>query len=101
MSGKNPAGCLVRFGAINSADHAAKPSVLLNSIRKNVFNSFRECLQKGVVSGELPKSTDTARLARFYHGTLGAIQLLSLDGATTSELRALARDAMKSWPEKA
>ena len=99
-SGKNPSGCLVSFGAINSSDHAAMPVMLLKSIRKIVFNSFRECLQRGVLSGELPESTDTARLARFYQGILGAIQFLSLDGATTAELRAVARDAMKAWPGK-
>ena len=99
-SGKNPNGCLVSFGAINSPDHAAMPSTLLKSIRKGVFVRIRERLQESVNSGELPASTDTARLARFYQGTLGAIQLLSLDGATSSELRALARDALKAWPEK-
>jgi TetR/AcrR family transcriptional regulator, copper-responsive repressor len=99
-SGKNPNGCLVSFGAINSSDPTAMPPSLLKSIRKNVFNQIRECLQNGVRSGELPESTDTARLARFYQGILGAIQLLSLDGATTSELRAVARDALKAWPGK-
>lgn len=99
-SGKNPHGCLVSFGAINSADHKAMPTTLLKSLRKNVFNQIRERLQKAVSSGELPDSTDTARLARFYQGILGAIQLLSLDGATPAELRAVARDALKAWPGK-
>ena len=99
-SGKNPNGCLVTFGAINSPDHAAMPAALLKSLRKNVFESFRERLQNGILAGELPKSTDTARLARFFQGTMGAIQLLSLDGATPAELRALARDALKAWPGK-
>lgn len=99
-SGKNPNGCLISFGAINSPDHTAMPSTLLKSIRKIRFNSIRERLQNGVRSGELPESTDTARLARFYQGVLGAIQLLSLDGATTYELRAVARDALKGWPGK-
>ena len=99
-SGENPNGCLVSFGAINYSDHTAMPSSLLKSIRKNVFNNIRERLQNGVSSGELPKSTDIARLARFYQGILGAIQLLSLDGATTSELRTVAKDALKGWPGK-
>lgn len=99
-SGKNPNGCLVSFGAINSADPLAVPSSLLKSIRKIVFNNLRECFQNAVVSGELPESTDTARLARYYQGILGAIQLLSLDGATPAELRAVARDALKAWPGK-
>jgi AcrR family transcriptional regulator len=97
-SGKNPNGCLVSFGAINSPDHTALPSSLLKSVRKVVFNRIRERLQKGVSSGELPESTDPARLAKFYQGILGAIQLLSLDGATRAELRAVARDSLKSWP---
>lgn len=97
-SGKNPNGCLVSFGAINASDHTAMPSTLLKSIRKTVFSRIRERLQDGVRSGELPGSTDTARLAKFYQGILGAIQLLSLDGATAAELRAVARDALKAWP---
>ena len=99
-SGKNPNGCLISFGAINVSDYTAMPSALLKSIRKNTFNNIRERLQGGVRSGELPESTDTTRLARFYQGILGAIQLLSLDGATSAELRAVARDALKAWPEK-
>ncbi|HEV2691488.1 MAG TPA: TetR/AcrR family transcriptional regulator [Verrucomicrobiae bacterium] len=99
-SGKNPNGCLVSFGAINSADQKAPPPTFLKLIRKGVFNKFHERLQTAVAAGELPKSTDIARLARFYQGTMGAIQLLSLDGATPTELRAVAQDALKAWPGK-
>jgi AcrR family transcriptional regulator len=99
-SGKNPNGCLVSFGAINSADHTALPYLLLKSVRKIVFNNLQQRFQDAVSAGELPESTDVARLARFYQGILGAIQLQSLDGATPAELREVARDALKAWPGK-
>jgi AcrR family transcriptional regulator len=97
-SGKNPNGCLISFGAINSTDPKAKTSVFLRALRRDVFNQFYERLRTAVATGELPAATDAVRLARFYMGTMGGMQLLSLDGATPVELRAMARDALKAWP---
>jgi len=97
-STKNPAGCLLSFGAINSADHTSEPAALLRGIRADVERRIRERLERAVKERELPASTDTARLARFYHAMLGGIQLRSLDGATRDELEAIAHDAMENWP---
>jgi TetR/AcrR family transcriptional regulator, copper-responsive repressor len=97
-SSKNPAGCLLSFGAINSADHASEPATLLRELRASVGQRIRDRLERAVKDGELPATIDAARLARFYHATLGGIQLRSLDGATRAELEEIAHDAMESWP---
>jgi AcrR family transcriptional regulator len=97
-STKNPAGCLVSFAAINSADHASEPVTLLRELRLTVGRRIRERLERAVKERELPASTDTERLAGFYHAIMGGIQLRSLDGASRAELEAIAHDAMENWP---
>jgi TetR/AcrR family transcriptional regulator, copper-responsive repressor len=97
-SSKNPHGCLASFGAINASDHASTPVTLLREVRVNIEKRIRERLDRAVAERELPSTTDTARLARFYHAVLGGIQLRSLDGASKAELEAIAHDAMASWP---
>jgi len=95
---KNPAGCLLSFGAINSADHTSETATLLRNVRADVERRIRERLERAVKERALPPSTDTARLARFFHAILGGIQLRSLDGASHAELEAIAQDALKNWP---
>ena len=97
-SGKNPHGCLISFGAINSANAAGLATTLLKSLRADVLNRIRKRLEAAVQTGELKPATDVRRLARYFLGAMGGIQLQSLDGATTTDLRALARDAMLAWP---
>lgn len=99
-SAKNPLGCLVSFGAMNCADQATPAAELLRELRRGNGRIIRERLVRAVKEGELPASTDTARLARYFHAVLGGIQLLSLDGATRAELEAVAEDAMARWPGK-
>jgi len=98
-SSKNPRGCLVSFGAINAADHESLPVTSLQAVRTQIGQRIRERLERAVAERELPRSADTARLARFYHAVLGGLQLRSLDGASHAELQLIARDAMASWPE--
>jgi TetR/AcrR family transcriptional regulator, copper-responsive repressor len=100
-STKNPAGCLLSFGAINSPDHESSPVTLLQTLRADMGRRIRERLERAVEERELSSSVDPARLARFYHATLGGIQLRSLDRATRAELEAVARDAMLAWPAAA
>lgn len=97
-SNKNPSGCLVAFGAVNSSDDSTPAAKFLRELRQNNGRIIRERLGRAVKEGELPPSTDVTRLARYFYAVLGGIQLQSLDGATRSELEAVAEDAMTLWP---
>jgi AcrR family transcriptional regulator len=99
-SSKNPAGCLVSFGALNCSDEEDPAAELLRELRQGNERVIRERLVRAVREKELPASANPARLTRFYCAVLGGIQLLSLDGATRSELEAVAEDAMAHWPGK-
>lgn len=97
-SGRNPAGCLLSFGAINSSDPGSSPVAVLRQARAETARRIRARLERAVADGELPASTDTGRLARFYHAVMSGLQLRSLDGVSRGELEAIARDALKAWP---
>ncbi len=97
-SSKHPPGCFISFGAVNASDRESSPVTLLQTMRAAMGRRIRERLERAVAERELPSSTDTARLARFYYAVFGGIQLRSLDGFSRSELEAVARDAMLAWP---
>jgi AcrR family transcriptional regulator len=100
-STKNPPGCFISFGAVNASDRESNPVTFLQTMRANMARRIRARLTRAVEEGELPPSTDTGRLARFYYAVFGGIQLRSLDGYSRSELEAVARDAMLAWPAPA
>ncbi|HEX7653407.1 MAG TPA: TetR/AcrR family transcriptional regulator, partial [Verrucomicrobiae bacterium] len=97
-SKNNPQGCMVSFAAVNCADHLSPAAALLQHFRGTTFAALQKRLALACDQGELPPTTDTARLARFYQAAMGGIQLLSLDGAAPEELAAVAQDAMRAWP---
>lgn len=94
----SPAGCMVALATLNTSDPTLPAPALLRKIRRDQEVLIRERLSQAIKDGELPVSTDTARLARYFHALLGGLRLLAVDGATRNELKAVAEDAMAAWP---
>ena len=71
-------------------------SVALNE-RLSAYNRLMERLEKAVLEGELPSSTDIRALARFVHTIVAGMSILARDGASSADLEAVVRIALLGW----
>jgi TetR/AcrR family transcriptional regulator, copper-responsive repressor len=56
-------------------------------------------IKRGVKGGELPPRTNAAALGKFYVTVMQGMTIQARDGATQKDLLAVARAAMRQWPE--
>ncbi|WP_037826181.1 TetR/AcrR family transcriptional regulator [Streptomyces sp. NRRL B-1347] len=92
----HPHGCLVIHAAVNCATPEVEQT--LRDQRNANIASFEDRIKTAVASGELPRDTDTAALARYVGAVLQGLSQQSRDGATREELEAVAEVSMRAWP---
>jgi AcrR family transcriptional regulator len=92
----HPRGCLM----ISAATNCSTPEVeeALRARRNGNLASFEARIQRDVDAGELPAGTDAGALARLYGAVLQGMSQQARDGATRTELEAVAEAAMSAWP---
>ncbi|MFF3315662.1 TetR/AcrR family transcriptional regulator [Streptomyces sp. NPDC003035] len=92
----HPRGCLM----ISAATNCSTPEVeeALRARRNDNLASFEARIQRDVDAGELPAGTDAGALARLYGAVLQGMSQQARDGATRTELEAVAEAAMSAWP---
>jgi len=71
---------------------------VVKKVRIEMLDNLRRRLGNAVADGELPVSTDVDGLGRFYLGVFQGMAVQARDGATPTELRAIAAAAMAAWP---
>ncbi len=96
-SRSTPAGCMAALGAVGDEWPAAIANVV-RKVRVQMLNHLRTRLSAAVAEGELPASTDTDRLSRFYLSVFEGMAIQARDGASRAELRGVAAAAMGAWP---
>lgn len=87
-------GCLLILGVVNClpANQTARDRLL--AARRKTMKLIAARLKRGARDGDLPRGTDTRRLAAFYHGVMQAVSFQARDGATRKELMALVEPAL-------
>jgi AcrR family transcriptional regulator len=97
---ENPRGCLSVQGALVGSDDSAAVCSETKTCRQVVMGALAERFDRAIGEGELPDSTDTAELARFYSTIIQGMSVQSVGGAACSELKAIARRALLALPTK-
>jgi AcrR family transcriptional regulator len=92
-----PHGCMVVLSSVGSEGHA-ELGRLVHSARAITHDRLKTRLNRGIAEGELAKPTDVDALARFVQTVQSGMSILARDGASRSELEAVARTAMQGWP---
>ncbi|MET9374616.1 TetR/AcrR family transcriptional regulator [Streptomyces sp. NPDC002992] len=92
----HPRGCLMISAAINCSTPEVEEA--LRARRNDNLASFEARIQRDVDAGELPAGTDAGALARLYGAVLQGMSQQARDGATRTELEAVAEAAMSAWP---
>ena len=96
--GDIPAGCMVVSAGVTEE---SPPPILetVRTLRLDCLDMLRSRLNAAVLAGDLGRSTDTDRLARFYLAVYMGMGIQARDGATEGELRGIAETAMCAWPD--
>ena len=94
--GEMPSGCMVTL-ATGGECTGEGPDVARMG-RAGSLAKLRAGIKRAVASGELPRSTQVDRLARFYQGVVQGMAIQGRDGASQAELEGVAKVAMAAWP---
>jgi AcrR family transcriptional regulator len=94
-----PPGCMVNLATLGDEIPGAIPQTL-RQIRTDSLTVIRSGLERGLASGELPKSTNIDHLSRFYLGVIQGMAVQAYDGATPDDLVSMAEAAIAAWPVK-
>lgn len=92
-----PAGCMVALGAL-SDECPGEIGEMFKRIRLDCLERLHVRLSEALIAGEIPTSTEIARLSRFYLGIYQGLAVQARDGATSAELKGLAEVALAAWP---
>lgn len=93
----HPPGCLVISAAVNCSPASADVEEELRAQREVGKQAIVDRIAADVSSGLLPPDTDAAALGTFYAAVIQGMSTQSRDGASRTELHAIADAAMRSW----
>jgi AcrR family transcriptional regulator len=97
----HPPGCLLSSAATNCTLQSADVKSRLRDLRARGDRALEQKLATAAHTGELAADTDTHALATFYAATLQGMAAQARDGATRSDLDAIATVALGAWPSPA
>nr|WP_262329812.1 TetR/AcrR family transcriptional regulator [Bosea sp. BH3] len=95
-----PLGCMVTLSAVGSEGHA-ELGERVRVARGEGIARIADRLSRAASEGELAGDVDIPGLARFFVAAQSGMSIMARDGATRAELEAVARNAMRAWPETA
>ena len=94
-----PPGCMLISSATNCTPASADVQESLAKIRLSNEAALREKIQKDVDEGGFPRETNATALASLYMGVIQGMSTQARDGASRTNLLAMAEAAMQAWPE--
>ncbi|GAA3011500.1 TetR/AcrR family transcriptional regulator [Kitasatospora albolonga] len=94
----HPAGCLTVSAATNVTAQDEGIGAHLRELRNANLAVIEARLVAAGAAGELPEGAEPAALARYFASVFQGMSQQARDGATASELRAVAELALLAWP---
>ncbi|MCS7483234.1 TetR/AcrR family transcriptional regulator [Umezawaea endophytica] len=92
-----PTGCMVVLSALNCAPRNRSVRDHLADHRRSTVRALELRLEQAVSSGELPATTDPARVAAFYATVLHGLSIEARDGVDQAVLESAVESAMAAW----
>jgi AcrR family transcriptional regulator len=96
----HPQGCLIISGATNCTEDSADIEQLLRDQRNANIADIEGRIRADVAAKVLPANSDPTTLARLTGVTIQGMSQQARDGATRTQLEAVATAAMKAWPDE-
>lgn len=89
-----PAGCMISTAVLSCAIENEPVSLRVAALRGDTLTLIRKRIEQGVQEGQIRPETDTQALARFVGATIQGMSVQARDGASESDLRAIAEHAI-------
>lgn len=98
MNPRHPDGCLLVHGALVSGPSSDDIRKELSARRSRAEAAIRDRFQRAIRDGDLPKTVNAAKLARFVATVIWGMSVQAAGGATRAQLQQIADTAMEAWP---
>ena len=98
MHPSHPDGCLLVHGALASGPEAESIRKELSLRRAGAESAVRRRLERAIAEGDLARSEDPAKLARYLITIVWGMSVQAAGGATRAQLREIAEQGMERWP---
>jgi AcrR family transcriptional regulator len=95
-----PRGCMIISAATNCAPGSAEVEEYLRRLRNDNVRFIERRIEADVAAGVLPAGTDPRMLARLSGAVLQGLSQQARDGATRTELEAVAAAVIQVWPRE-
>lgn len=94
----HPKGCMVTLGlmSVSTDEHKYLLSPLEQS-RKKTCDGFIHCVNRGLLSGELPAGTSAKTLGLTFNSFLTGVSTLARDGVPVDDIERSIRQVMRLW----
>ncbi|WP_317202070.1 TetR/AcrR family transcriptional regulator [Janthinobacterium sp.] len=93
-----PAGCPIASGALRCGPENGAVSGQTASLRRLAGEAILQRVERARAEGELAPDVDGAALASFYATVVQGMSVQAIDGASRTELDAIAGCALAAWP---
>ena len=93
-----PSGCLGVQGSLAAGDLGQPVRETLVEWRNDACLRLEKRFQRAVDEGDLPKDTDTSRLARYIMTVSFGIAVQAASGTSRDDLQEVADMALRDWP---
>jgi len=97
----HPDGCLLVHGALAAGPTGEPIRKELSRRRAGAEALVRQRFERAIAEGDLPKSVDAVKLARYVVTVIWGMSVQATGGATREQLKEVAEMAMRSWPDLA
>ena len=94
---ERPSGCMVVLSSVASEGITGLADMILEERQKSLRMVMAR-LQRGIKEGDLSRKTKVEALARFFVTVQQGMSIQARDGASSTELEAVATTAMQAWP---
>ncbi|HBN9495310.1 TPA: TetR/AcrR family transcriptional regulator [Pseudomonas aeruginosa] len=94
LASPSSGGCMVSLGLFNCQAQNVPLRDHMCELRRSTARLIRQRLERGIADGELPKDTDTERLATYFATIIQGISLQAQDGAGRETLLGLVQTSM-------
>ncbi len=99
MHPQHPDGCLLVHGALASGPEADSVRRELSVRRARAEFLIRQRFERAIKEGDLPRSVNARKLARFVATVIWGMSVQAAGGASRAQLKEIAEVALTAWPK--
>lgn len=99
-AGATPLGCPLASGMLHCASEHQGAAQLSAAMRLAAQQAFAERIEQGISAGDVSLGCNVAALAGLFAAVIQGLSVQAIDGASQTQLLAVAEAAMQAWPTR-